>query len=357
MFISAANSIHTIRWVSALAERGNQVFLISLPNHKSTSDSISKAVKIVYLPFSGAKGYYLNALCIKKLYSKINPDIINVHYASGYGTLARVARLPHVILSVWGSDVYDFPYENKLKHYIITRNLLYAEKIASTSNAMAKQVHKLIGKCEVTVTPFGVDTSVFRKGPVKRNSDMFTVGIVKTLAPKYGIDTVIRAFAHFYKSINTENVQLLIYGKGEQRDDLSSLCQTLNIQDKVTFCGYIPNAEVPAALNQMDVVALGSIYDSESFGVAAVEAMACELPVIATNVAGFKEVIEDNVTGFIVPRNDYEAMGEYLLKLYRDSALREQLGKAARKRVLKLYNWEDNVTTMNNLYAQYSIRK
>lgn len=352
MFISAANSIHTIRWVNALSEHGNQVTLVSLPNHKSNIDLINNTVQVIFLPFSNAKGYYLNAPYIKNLYKKTNPDIVNVHYASGYGTLARIARLPHIILSVWGSDVYDFPYESRLKHLIVIKNLLYAEKIASTSYAMASQVQKLIGKCKITVTPFGVNTSVFIKNISNHNPDVFTVGIVKTLTPKYGIDTVIKAFAHFYKSIDTENVRLLIYGKGNLKNELVSLCQALNIQDKVTFCGYIPNAKVPDALNQMDVVTLGSIYDSESFGVSAVEAMACELPVIATDVAGFKEVIEDKVTGFIVPRNDYIAMADYLLQLYLDKEMRERMGKAGRKRVQNLYAWNKNVETMLQLFKE-----
>ena len=64
------------------------------------------------------KGYYLNAPLLQRLAEKIKPDVVNAHYASGYGTLMRRAKLKNTVLSVWGSDVYDFPYKNRLFMWI-----------------------------------------------------------------------------------------------------------------------------------------------------------------------------------------------------------------------------------------------
>lgn len=354
LFLAGAESIHTVRWVNALSERGHEVVLISKKDHKAYPNTVSKAVKIVYLPFGGLKGYYLNAVYLRKIFQKDTFDIVNVHYASGYGTLARIAKLPNVILNVWGSDVYDFPYENKLKEKILRKNLDYAVQIASTSYSMAKQTEKFLKKKrDIIITPFGVDIQKFKPNNKKNSSNKFVFGIVKTLMPKYGIDIVIEAFSKFLvklEGVNDQEIKLNIYGTGELLEDLRILVKKKGIEKQVYFGGYIPNNEVPHVLKQMDVFLLGSTL--ESFGVAAVEAMACGLPVIATQVSGFKEVIEDKKTGFLVAVNDSEAMADHMLKLYFDEKLRKRLGKAGRLRVEKLYDWNMNVDTMLKIYKR-----
>lgn len=92
--------------------------------------------------------------------------------------------------------------------------------------------------------------------------------------------------------------------------------------------------------------------DSESFGVAAVEAMACEVPVVATEVAGFKEVIIDRECGFLIHKNEPEEMAECILKLYHSEELRNCFGKNGRQRVLEKYNWDSNIDTMSVLYKE-----
>lgn len=233
---------------------------------------------------------------------------------------------------------------------IIKKNLLYAKRLASTSYVMAEQIKKLIGNVPVSVTPFGVDINLFRKIPEIKHEG-FIVGTVKTLSPKYGIDIIIKAFRIFCQRVEvTDSVKLVIYGKGESEQELRELCRNEEIEDKVYFGGFISNDKVPQILNGMDVCCFGSRMDSESFGVAAVEAMACEIPVIATDVDGFTEVISMRESGFIVHRDAPEEMAEYILELYHSAVLRECIGKNGRRRVLQNYNWNNNIDMMLALY-------
>nr|WP_296480597.1 glycosyltransferase [uncultured Acetatifactor sp.] len=359
LFLSAANSIHTIRWVNALVERGHEVMLVSKADHKVKGQLIDRQVKITYLPVNGMKGYYLNALFLRKLYRDGCFNVVNAHYASGYGTLARIAGLPNVLLSVWGSDVYDFPYENCLKKRILEKNLDYAGGIASTSRGMAEQTKKFLKrKKSIWITPFGVDLHKFTPvyGGTEERKE-FVFGTVKTLAPKYGIGTVIRAFGIFLQGlseIERQNVRLEIYGDGELRQELMALAEELQLSDKVFFGGWIPNDQVPKVLQGMDVFVIGSEKESESFGVAAVEAMACVLPVVATSVTGFREVVEDGKTGFLVAVGDTEGMARKMLELYGDKSLRETMGKRGRKRMEALYGWDECVEIMEGVYEEMS---
>lgn len=157
----------------------------------------------------------------------------------------------------------------------------------------------------------------------------------------------------FLKSIPTlerENTRLEIYGKGELLEELHDLVEKKGLEKQVYFGGYIENITLPSVYNGMDVFLLGSKH--ESFGVAAIEAMACELPVIATDTSGFQEVVENNRTGYLVPVGDSHAMAERMLELYHNPDLCITMGKAGRQRVERLYNWENNVNVMLDLYAE-----
>lgn len=360
LFLSAASNLHTVRWVNALAERGHEVVLVSQKNHQEGKDRIQKRAKVIYLPFGGAKGYYLNAPALRHIYKQGNFDVVNVHYASGYGTLARVAELPGIILNVWGSDVYEFPYQSKLKEIILKKNLAYAVKLASTSYSMAKQTEKFLAeRKKIAITPFGVDIQKFKPEYSKKvtgntldtKKNSFVFGIVKALSPKYGVATVIKAFKAFLQKLpveEREEIRLEIYGGGELLENLKILVAELHLEKQVYFGGYVENKKIPALLNQMDIFVLGS--ERESFGVAAVEAMSCGLPVVATNVSGFQEVIEDGKTGFLVPVGDYDAMAEKMYILYKNVKFRENMGKAGCQRVKELYDWKKNVDEMIRLY-------
>jgi glycosyltransferase involved in cell wall biosynthesis len=94
--------------------------------------------------------------------------------------------------------------------------------------------------------------------------------------------------------------------------------------------------------------------NSESFGVSALEAMACECPVVASDADGFTEVIEDGVSGIIVPRRNTEAAAAALQKFIDNPQMKEKMGKAARERVCKLYEWDTNVKQMVEIYRKFS---
>ncbi|MDT1958275.1 glycosyltransferase [Carnobacterium divergens] len=354
MFLAAGNSIHTIRWVNTLARRDHDVYLVFLANQKPELDLISEEVKQYQLKFGGNVSYYTNALELRKIVNKVKPDIVNAHYASGYGTLARMARVRPLVLSVWGSDVYDFPYKNSFSMNLVKKNLNYANEIASTSIAMSKQVEKLLGTDDrqITITPFGVDLSAFDQVSKNTKKEIITIGIIKTLAPKYGILDLIKAFKLLKKRNLPFDIQLLIYGDGPEKMEQQNLINQNQLNNSVFLMGRIANTEVPRVLKTFDIFCVTSVLNSESFGVSAVEAMAASLPVVATNVDGFMEVVDDGVTGIIVKKKDAVSIANGLEKLILDANLRNTMGKAGYERVIKEYKWFDNVNVMERLYRK-----
>ena len=198
--LAGQNSIHTVKWANALAKRSHEIHLIT--QHDS-EDVIDLEVKIHKLAFKSFIGYFLNQQELKKLLKEINPDLLHVHYASGYGTLGNLSKFHPQILSVWGSDVYDFPKKSRLHKWLVASNLANSDWVCSTSHVMAEQAKLIYPKIEnMTVTPFGIDTKLFKpvnEIPQEEKKKTITIGTVKRLAYKYGIDTLIMAFARLQK--------------------------------------------------------------------------------------------------------------------------------------------------------------
>ena len=350
--LSAALSIHTIKWVNALAGLGHTVALFSLPDHKAPYSGINSDVNVYYLKRGGATGYWLGASELKARLAAFNPDVVSAHYATGYGTLARRCGFKPILLSVWGSDVYDFPNNGHFYKRIVQKNLEAATAIASTSNAMARQVEKIYhNEKKIYITPFGVDTEKFRPMGGER-SEAVTIGIVKALEPKYGVEYLLRAFSLLNKRLIREGrmpsggLRLEIYGGGSQLEALRALAVELGILEQTRFNGHVIHSKVPEVLSGFDIFCAPSVSDSESFGVAAVEAMACGLPVVVSDVDGFREVVRDRETGFIVTRRDYVSLSNKLHVLTLDPELRRRMGEAGRAHVIAHYQWQDCVAAM-----------
>lgn len=354
-YLAASNSVHTSRWVNALVKRGWTIFLITMHNVKEPLDP---QVQLFHLPVPAPWGYFLNVRYLKKLLRQLQPTLLHVHYASGYGTLGRLSGFQPQILSVWGSDIFDFPTHSFLHRALLIKNLQGASQICSTSQALAKQTASLYKAHQpIVLTPFGVDTTLFYPCPKHRDDPFVRIGTVKTLAPQYGIDTLIHAFYNIHSILSerqpklAQQLRLYIAGGGPQHLELQSLVKRLKLDSVTQFSGDIPHRHVPDYLNQLDIYV--AVSRQESFGVAVLEASACGLPVVVSQVGGLPEIVEDKVTGFLVEKDHIEQLSSVLLELVTQPLLRECLGRAGRAFVEQKYRWENSVDRLEKVYHQF----
>jgi glycosyltransferase involved in cell wall biosynthesis len=352
LILGDANSAHILKWATGLASAGYSVKVFSLTHHDSGILQKS-GVEVHYASFSAKKKllYPFAVSDLWKLIREFKPDIVHAHYASSYGFLGALAGFHPYVLSVWGSDVFDFPKISPLHKWILKFNLKKADRICSTSWIMKEETKKYTGK-DISVIPFGIDLNVFKPfyahHVFKENS--IVIGTVKAMEKKYGVEYLIDAFALLNQRTKGYPLKLLIVGKGSLTAKLKAKVKDLGIERETVFTGYIPPAEVPFYQNMLTIPVFPSIDNSESFGVSVVEAMACEKPVVVTNVGGLPEVVEDGVSGLVVPPANAEKLADAIEKLVTDERLRNSLGKQGRQRVEKLYNWENNLASMIAVY-------
>ncbi len=355
MMLAPAKSIHTIKWLRYLIGRGHDVHVVTAAAHYAPDAVVPDAhYHVLNGPLKTAFGRFAS---LRRIIRDVEPAIVHAHYASSYGTLGRLARFRPYVLSVWGSDIFDFPYRSSLHAALVRANLRAADCVCSTSEVMAEQVRRLVPQPNgLEVIPFGVDTEVFRPDPFLRDSDTFVIGTVKALAHKYGIDVLIRAFALARSLAARESrslgaiMRLVIVGDGPQRSELEKLARALRVHDVTEFVGAVPNEHVPLFLNRFAVYA--ALSRDESFGVAVVEASACGLPVLVARAGGLPEVVVDGATGFVVEKEDAKVAASVILRLLKDSSLRKRMGEAGRKHAATNYNWSDNAAQIERIYAK-----
>lgn len=336
--------------------------ILGLNNCPLETYSKHKNIKIVSANFDNNVTYGEEGNARKLAYLKVlpllwrtirefRPDVVHAHYASSYGLLGALTWFKPFVVSVWGSDIYTFPRRSLLHSWLIKFVLFRAGKVLSTSHAMASETRKYTQK-SIVVTPFGIDLQVFKPTTV---SSLFSpsdivVGTVKTLEEKYGIEYLIRAF-HQVRSRNPDlPLKLLIVGGGTLEEYLKKLVAELNLGDCTVFTGRVPFEAVQEYHNMLSVYVALSVCDSESFGVAILESGACAKPVIVWNVGGLPEVVEDGVTGIVVPVRDIDATVAAIESLVLDEELRQGMGRAGRARVQCQYDWNSSVGQMITIY-------
>ena len=361
LLLADANSPHTFKWATSLAQKGVYVYVFTLAEASNSPLNEIENIEIIANSQNTSNGSdwlkikYLTVINrLKKLLKKIKPDILHAHYASSYGILGALSGFHPFLISVWGSDIYEFPNKSFLHKKVITYNFKSADFILSTSRDMIGEIAKFTNK-KVELTPFGIDLQKFVPKENKSKSNEIVVGTIKALEKVYGIDILIKAFAQVKNNHPELNLKLLIVGKGSQIESLKNQCKQLKIFDSVKFTGFVDYSSIVSYYHQLDVFV--AVSRSESFGVSVIEASACEIPVVVSDVGGLPEVVENEHSGFIVKRESVEQTVEALEKLITNEELRKSMGKKGRDFVKTFYNWDDNVNQMMEIYENANLKK
>ena len=158
------------------------------------------------------------------------------------------------------------------------------------------------------------------------------IGTAGFLRPIKGFHILLQAFGKIVKIY--PNTCLLVVGRFTQetyKRDMLQQISDIGIRRQVVFTGYIPHREVLAWMREMDIFVFPSLHEGSPN--ALIEAMACELPLVASRVGGIVDIVEDNRNGLLVPADDADMLSQKLQRLIQDQELRKRLGKAAKQKV------------------------
>jgi D-inositol-3-phosphate glycosyltransferase len=289
-------------------------------------------------------------------------DLVHSHYwLSGWvgQTLKTAWQVPHVIMFHTLGEVKNRHHLNEREpdHRIHDERLVAHEvdRVICASQGEKEMIVSLYGvpSQRITVVPCGVDTDVFRpldRASIRRNlgvaANEQVVLFVGRIEPLKGIDVLLRAVSHLDGRFRV----LVIGGDGKdvaRKSELAALAAELRIAAKVTFLDAVPHDDLPLYYNAADICVVPSYY--ESFGLVAVEAMACGVPVIASRVGGLKETVQDGQTGYLIPWLCPEPFAERLELLLNNEPMRLSLGRGARA-AAERYHWSEVAARVEDVY-------
>ncbi|MGB9877886.1 MAG: glycosyltransferase [bacterium] len=287
-----------------------------------------------------------------KLFRQVKPHIIHTHLkALRYSFLpSLIARVPIHIHTVHALAKVD---TKKPKDRFINRLIfrLGNVKIVSVSKEVAKTVKAVYGMDSVVIYNGVEEEFLANKEYEKKRSDVVKIFNVASFKKEKNISLLIDAFEKALAK--EEKLRLILVGNGPLKDLIQNLIEEKRLKEKVILAGR--RSDIPSCLSDCDIFALSS--DSEGFGMAIIEAMAMGKPVIATNVGGIPEIVENGYTGLLVPPRNPQLLAEAILKLAKDEKLREEMGKRGRKKVENEFNMKLTAYKYSLLYEKVSKEK
>ena len=268
-------------------------------------------------------------------------DIVHAHYAIPHATAGYLARqilettcrehVPKLVTTLHGTDITLLGSDRSYSE-IVAFSIQQSDGVTTVSESLKADTYRELGiNRDIRVIPNFLDCSAYHRRDVtalraKLAPDGEKILIhVSNIRPVKRVPAVIDVFARVRRRVPSK---LLIVGDGPDLAEASRLARSLDVADSVELLGE--QDQVVPLLSTADVFLLPSAQ--ESFGLAALEAMACGVPVVASRVGGLPEVVEDGVTGYLHEREDLQGMAESIVRVITDAPLHERLSAAAAER-------------------------
>jgi len=241
--------------------------------------------------------------------------------------IAKKYKIPHT-LTIVGGDIYDpskkaSPHRHFILRKIVSYVINHSDRITAISNDVKQKAFKYFNiKKDIEVLPLAFRPVSFEKSDRKTlglNDSAFYFVTTGRLVKRKGFSFLINALA----LMKNKNARLILIGDGPLESSLKNTAKSLNVEEMITFAGYVEEKEKYQYLSLSDCYVLSSLH--EGFGIVLQEAMQCELPIISTNRGGQTDFLAEGVNAILVPVKDAEKLANAMDKIIDDPLLSNEL--------------------------------
>lgn len=356
--------IHVYELSKTLVSKGHKVWVVTTRHFpKQAVDEVIDGInvhRIRYLNIWKMRRIQIAlyaGLYIRRLIKRHKINIVHWHVL---GTDSFATKLSGKSVKIFTNHSSQFLLRAKdpKKRRLLRFEMSHADKIITTSEEIKKETENIgINPGRIINIPNGVDVKRFNNNingtAVRKKYNILKEDILilcpRNLVIKTGIIYLIKAAPIILKQY--KNTKFLIVGDGIERNNLENEVKKNRLEDIVIFTGTIPNSKMPEYYAASDIVVLPSLIEATS--ISGLEALACGKALIGTNVGGIIEIIDDKITGILIPPKDVNALADSILSLVKDYDLRTKLGLYARERTCQKFSWEKIAEKTMNVYKQF----
>jgi glycosyltransferase involved in cell wall biosynthesis len=355
--------------VKGLRSRGHDAILVSRQLRHALPEQDAEFVERLPAPLRWGNAGVLSGL---KSIMK-TADTVHLHYPF-FGTAEAVAQdcllMKKPLVTTFHMDATArFPLGTVFDAYriavqpavLLASHRVFVSSLDYADNSSLRGFRKSHPE-RVIELPFGVDHDFFvpidgraggqagRRANFSIPPDARVIGFVGGMDGAHvfkGIPVLLKAM-----TLLPPDCHAMLVGDGARKRVFEAKARDLGIAERCHFTGRLDREKLREAYQAMDVLALPSTSAAEAFGLVAIEAMSCGVPVVASNLPGVRSVVNDRVTGLLTPPGDAGALARTLKDLLMNETLRSGFGRAARERVLTRYDWGRHVEGLIGAYRE-----
>lgn len=357
LYFSKEYSPHDHRFLSAIRNGGHEAFHVRLEgNSRQTEDRpVPEGVQIVQ--WAGGKGKFRwqdvpkYVLSLQRIVKQIKPDLIHAGPIQTCALIAVLTGFRPILSMSWGYDLMQDVHHNRwyerVTHYVLRNSTFF------TSDAMVtrdKAVACGMDPDRTLIFPWGVDLDRYtpKNWSTSQRKNDFTLFCNRAWEPLYGIDVLARAFARAAQS--RPELSLMLLGGGSQGALIRQILINGGVLERVTFGGQVSQNELPRWYHWADVYISPSHVDGSS--VSLMEALACGLPCLVSDIPGNREWVTEGQNGWLFPDGDADALAAKILQAVDRRVALPEIGRAARVVAEERADWTKNSAKLMQAYQQ-----
>ncbi len=353
LYFSLGYCTHDYRFLKSISDGGHEVFFVQLEGNQRQVESRAVPENVNMVIWKGGREPFrwgnLAKLTFdfRRLVKEIKPDLIHAGPIQTCAFIAVLSGFRPILTMSWGFDLMDDVHKNKWWEWVTRYTLKRSTFFTSDANVTKdKAVVYGMNSEKTVVFPWGVDLEHFSLSTVHRPPSTFTLFCNRSWESRYGIDVLARAFVKVAQQ--NENVGLILLNGGSQGAHIRQILQSGGVLDRVTFGGQVSQTDLPNWYHMADIYISPSHVDGSS--VSLMEALACGMPCLVSDIPANKEWVVENENGWLFRDGDANHLAEKILSAISQRENLPGIGRASRRSAEMRADWKKNAEVLMNVY-------